>query len=171
MKGFTLVELMIVMLIFSIILGAVFAVMNIGKTSWHLGDAQVEMQQEARKGMDWMTKELRQSGSSAIIGVPADGNFYSTITFRVPDEDGIDANGNIDWGNQISYSLGGLNGQQLLRTVGGESTVLANRVVNLQFGRQVATPNIVEITLQSQKTAIPGHLMSATLNSQIRFRN
>ena len=171
MKGFTLVELMIVMLIFSIILGAMFAVMNMGKASWHSGDTQIQVQQEARKGMDRIVKELRQTGTSTIIGVPPDGNLYNTITFRIPDEDGIDANGNIEWGNQIAYSLGGLNGQQLLRTEGEGLEVLANRVVNLQFRRQATTPNIVEITLQSQKTTIPGHLISATLNSQIRVRN
>lgn len=169
--GFTLIELMIVMLIFSIILGAMFAVMNMGKASWHSGDTQIQVQQEARKGMDRIVKELRQTGTSTIIGVPADGNLYNTITFRIPDEDGIDANGNIEWGNQIAYSLGGLNGQQLLRTEGEGLEVLANRVVNLQFRRQATTPNIVEITLQSQKTTIPGHLISATLNSQIRARN
>lgn len=176
MKGFTLVELMVVFLIFTIIMGAIFAVLTMGRTSWYSGNTQVEMQQETRRGMDSMVRELRQSGSTTIVGVPADGNFYNSITFRVPqdadgDGDVLDVSGNVEWGNQITYSLGGLGGQQLLRTEGSQVVVLANSIVSLQFRRQAATSNIVEMTLQSQKTTIPGHLIGTTINSEVMLRN
>lgn len=176
MKAFTLIELMIVLLIFTIILGGILTVMTMGRTSWQSGNTQVVVQQEARKGIDKMVRELRQSRPDTIVGVPADDNFYSAITFQIPedadgDNDVIDDSGNIEWGNQISYSLGGLGGQQLLRTEAGQVTVLANNIVSVQVRRQSSTPNIVEMRLQSQKTTIRGHLIEAFLNSQVMMRN
>ena len=176
MKGLTLVELMIVLLIFSIILGAIFAIMNVSRTSWQTGNVQVEMQQETRKGMDRMLSELRQSGQTVITGVPANGASYSSVTFQIPedsDSDGdvTDGSGNIEWSAQITYSLGGLDGEQLLRASGGSSTVLANKITSLQFSRAAGTPNILEISLQAQKNTAQGTTIQSTVNSQVNLRN
>lgn len=173
--GFTLVELMVVVLILLIIIAGIFGVLNVGRQSWYTGGTQVELRQETRKAMDRMVKELRQS-ETAVISVPADDSWYNTITFQVPEDtdgdgDVIDADSNIEWGNQITYSLGGLNNEQVLRTSSGSTAVLANDVVSLQFRRSTATPNIVEISLQAQKDAMPGRTMQADLNSQVSLRN
>jgi len=176
LKGLTLVELMIVLLIFSIILGAIFAIMNVSRTSWQTGNVQVEMQQETRKGMDRMLRELRQSGQTIITGVPANGVSYSSIAFQIPedgDNDGdvTDGSGNIEWSAQITYSLGGLDGEQLLRTSGGSSIVMANKIISLQFSRAATTPNILEISLQAQKNTAQGTTIQSNLNSQANLRN
>lgn len=174
--GFTLVEVMIVLAIFSIVGGAIFATLAIGRTSWQSGNVQVEVQQESRRGINRMVKELRQSGSATIVGVPADGEYHNSIAFQMPEDidgdgDVVDANGNIEWGSQITYSMGGLDGKQLLRSKGGQVEVLANNITNFQFRRQATTPSIIEITLQSQKTTIQGQLIGTTLSTQVRLRN
>lgn len=175
-KGFTLIETMIVLLIFSIILGAIFSTMTIGKLSWYSGDAQVEVQQETRKGLSRMSKELRQSRSSVIQGVPPDGEYHNTIIFKIPEDidgdgDTIDNSGNIEWSNDITYSLGGLNNRQLLRTEEGESTVLANNIALLQFRRGSTTQELLEINLMAEKRTIQGHIIQSTLSSQVELRN
>ncbi len=172
--GFTLLELMVVIFIFSIIMAATFGVLSMGTQSWHTGSTQVELQQETRRAMDWMVKEIRQSAEDAIPSMPNPSLSYNSnsITFRVPDDidgdgDVIDVGGDIEWGNTITYSL---LGNQVQRTSVGVTTVLANRVVNLQFTKAANIP-IIEISLQAQKDAVPGRAMQSTLNSQVTLRN
>ncbi|GAG07732.1 unnamed protein product, partial [marine sediment metagenome] len=63
-SGFTLVEIMIVVVIFSLLIGTIFIVLATGKTSFQIGNVRMELQQDLRRGMDWITAELRQGGSS-----------------------------------------------------------------------------------------------------------
>jgi prepilin-type N-terminal cleavage/methylation domain-containing protein len=206
--GFTLVEIIITVLIFSLLIGVLFTVLTTGKASFQIGDARIELQQDLRRGMDSITEELPQSGASyrpqypmESISVPANGTKYSTITFRIPNdkepfddlngngvydagepfddlngngvyddrdvvEAMIDADGNIEWGNQITYSL---NGRQLLRN--SDPKPLANNIISLQFSRQSSTPNIVEIALQSEKKTVKGNIINLDLNFQLKLRN
>lgn len=167
--GLTLVEIIITLFILLLLIGAILTVLTTGRISWQIGDVRIELQQELRKGMDWITEELRQGGSSTISDVPADGSWYDTITFRKP-EGVID--GNIVWEDEeIQYLLGGLNGRQLLRKVGDEERVLANNILSFQVRRKPLTPDIVEIALQSEKRTIRGHLIELDLNFQLKLRN
>ena len=170
-NGFTLVELMVVMVIFSMIVAAIFGVLSAGRQSWHAGSMQLQLQQETRKAMDWMVRELRQSGQATIAGLPADGNPYAAITFQK--SQGWDSvSGTINWGNQIQYSHGGLDldsdgdQDQLLRIAGAQTEVLANNIEVLQFRRPAGSPIIVVISLQAQSQT-----MQSTLNSQVTLRN
>lgn len=182
--GFTLVELIVVIFIFSIIMAAIFAVLSMGRQSWHTGSTQVDLQQETRRGMDRMVKELRQSGQTKLFTIiggvtapfPANNTPYNTIIFQKAQ--GWDSvNDVINWGNQITYSLAG---NQAQRASAGSTTILANKVATLEFKRSpdnLMTPdidesNIVEITLQARKDALPGgRTMQSTLNSQVTLRN
>lgn len=167
--GFTLIEIMITVFIFLLLVGALFTILITGKTSWQVGNVRIELQQELRKGMDWITEELRQSGSSAISNVPANGTAYPTISFRIPA--GV-TNGNIVWeSDEIQYLLGGLNNRQLLRQVGSEQRVLANNIISLEFSRQSLTSNIVEIALETDKMTVRGHLVELDLDFQVKLRN
>ncbi len=90
--GFTLVELMVVIVIFLIIFAAIYGVLSMGWQSWHTGNTHVELQQETRKAMDKMVMELRESGSG-YVSITGGG---SVITFQVPvdwDNEGIDLDG------------------------------------------------------------------------------
>jgi len=199
-KGFTLIELMVVIFIFSVIMAATFGVLSIGRQSWHTGSTQVELQQETRRAMDRMVRELRESGSTHI-SIPVGG---SSITFQVPidedtidttvDDDVLDVNGNIEWGaggslgRSIQYLLGGLNNRQLLRRVlngyptgvqVGADVILANNIRSdspppnaLMFvGSPAGNPTVISIEVSAQKDAVPGRQMQSTLNSQVTLRN
>lgn len=172
-KGFTLIEMMVVLAIFLIIGTAMFATLHMGRKSWQMGDIQVEIQQEVRRGMSSMVKELRQSWPAVIVGLPTGGIPYDAITFRIPediDNDGdvIDAHGNIESGSQITYSL---VSEQLLRSkVGVPARVLANNIQSLQFTRSGSGGKIA-ITLIAEKDTIFQHTLTAALTSQVTLRN
>lgn len=167
--GFTLVEIMIVVVIFTLLIGTIFTVLATGKTSFQIGNVRIELQQDLRRGMDWITEELRQSGSSTISGVPANGSWYDTITFRIPV--GV-SGGNIVWEtDEIQYLLGGLNNRQLLRKVDSDEKVLANNIISLEFSRQSLSSGIVEIALEAEKETVKGHLVEVDLDFKIKLRN
>lgn len=167
-KALTLTEVVITIFIFLIICSVIFAILASGKNAWQVAEARIALQQELRKSIDVFVKELRQAGSSAIIGVPADDNWYDVIIFRMP-EDVI--GGSVAWGSQIQYSLGGLNGKQLLRDQDGEQKVIANNIILFQVRRKAANPNIVEVVLRSDKTTIRGTLIEADLDISVKIRN
>lgn len=62
--GFTLVELMIVGVLLVILGGAFVTTFLSGQTSYFAADANIQIQQEARRAFDFMTHELRQSGTT-----------------------------------------------------------------------------------------------------------
>jgi len=170
-KGFTLIEIAIVVFLFSTIFAALFSVLASAKNSLNAGESQVGVQQACRNGLDAMIKELRQAGVSTIPNVPADGINYNTITFQIPAV--ISATG-ITWSNSINYALGGLNGRQLVRLESGNQKVMANNISALSFNRSAANPNVVNISITAQKNTFPGFTArqsAITLVSQVKLRN
>lgn len=174
MKGFTLVEIMISLLIFSLIFMATFMVLSGGQSSWYIGDAKIQLNQELRRPLLTMNRELRQTRSSEIIGVPADDNFYTSITFRIPEDvdvdgDVIDALGNIEWSGNINYSLNASN--QIVRSSPSGTSILANNVSGLQFMRPSGSPNTIDINISVQKTTTLGRNLQAGITSSVKMRN
>lgn len=89
LRGFTLIELMVVIAIFTVILGASYALMSSGKMIWYSGDVKVELQQDLRQAMDDMSFEISES-SPTRIAIAAGGN---SITLQTP----VDENGSGTW--------------------------------------------------------------------------
>lgn len=174
MKGFTLIEILVATFIFSLIFMAVFMVLAGGRDSFFTGDAAIEIHQEIRKVLLTMDKELRQSRSSEITGVPADNNFYPSITFKVPEDldgdgDVIDASGNIEWSNDITYALNA--NSQIIRMTSTGTSVTANSISNLQFMRASGNPDIVQVNISTQKTTSLGRTLNDTFTYLIKMRN
>ena len=114
-SAFSLIELMIVTLIFTIIIGAAYSMMTTGTTNWHSGSVKIELQEDGRQVVTMMANELSESAFDKIT-IGAGG---TSITFQVPvdetagadrwedtDADGIDdfflensmVAGNVQWG-------------------------------------------------------------------------
>jgi len=168
-RGFSLVESLVTMLIFSVIVAGIYATALAGDSSWQANKVRIELQQELRKGMEWMIYDLRQSGDSSITNVPADDNWYTTITFRTPA--GVTA-GSLSWNlSTVQFALGGADSNQLQRIDGAGTKVIAQDIQSLQFRRQAATPNILEVAMTAQQNTIKGTPVDHQLNFEIQLRN
>jgi prepilin-type N-terminal cleavage/methylation domain-containing protein len=68
-RGFTLAELLVVSAVLGIIMLGILAIQRSGLTAYQVGAARVEVQQNARAGLDTMLNEVRSA--LAITAVPA----------------------------------------------------------------------------------------------------
>ncbi|HAJ57807.1 MAG TPA: hypothetical protein DCL35_08640 [Candidatus Omnitrophica bacterium] len=165
-KGFTLIEVLVVVLLSSVIFSALFMVMSSGRTTWYEAETQIALQQELRKAMRQITDDMRQSGMSQI-SIPADSVAYSSISFNV--SEGAGGSGSIDW-SPIPINMS-LSGGQIIRADGSTTRVLANNITALGFVRLFTSPKIVRINMTAQKTSTFGRVLNATLDSAIALRN
>lgn len=161
-KGFTLVEIMLVVAIMGIILIGLFGVMAQGESSWKDGTTRLQCLAEARRALDVIQRELRTSGSSTISGLPADGAWYDTITFkRCIGISGSSA----QFGSDITYTFA--NSQILSNT----TRVLANDISYLGFSRDASNLSLIKIRVTASRTTYQGRLHSTTLNGIVKMRN
>ena len=105
---------------------------------------------------------------STISGVPADGSWYNSITFRVPQ---TVTDGYLVFGPAIQYVLGGTNNKQLLRKTGGTEKVIANNIVSFQVRRQYASRRMVEIAIEAEKKSPSNQVITLDADFKIELRN
>lgn len=167
-KGFSLAEMCVVVLISVFLLGGMYTILITGNNAWEIARDRTELHQYLRTALDWMRKDLRQAGSSTVSGVPADGAWHTSITFQIPANV---VSGSVVWSSNIQYAIGGTGSQQLIRTIGAQQRVIAQRFNLLRFRRQVSTPNVIEISAQVQKNTPQHGLVSMTRTTQVVIRN
>lgn len=143
MKGFTFIEILIVIAIFGLITAGLFSVLIVADLSWHEDMSRVDLEQEARRAMDGMVRELRQSKTSNIT--ISNGN--QTIEFAIP----VNITSSpVTYSENITYSLNTTN-HMIVRTIGGTDSVTIGSYINyLNFNN--TTSNIIEISLNTKKT-------------------
>ena len=172
MRGFTLLETLTAVSIFTLLSLAIFAVMDLGRASWFTGSASVEVHQEMIKSFMIMEKEIRETRPAEIsLTSGTSGQF---ITLKIPqdidaDGDVLDASGNIEWSGNITYALNSSN--QITRTVSGASSVIANNIISLQFTRPVSSVDIVQVDVTARKTSVTGRQFQETGQIVIKMRN
>jgi prepilin-type N-terminal cleavage/methylation domain-containing protein len=172
MKGFTLLEILVAVSIFTLLSLAIFAVMDLGRDSWFTGSAVTETHQEITKSFMIMEKEIRETRAAEID--LTSGTSAPSITLKVPqdidaDGDVLDALGRIEWSGNITYALNASN--QITRTASGATSVIANNIVSLQFTRPVASPDIVQVDVAARKTSFTGRQFQETGQIVIKMRN
>jgi len=172
MKGFTLIEVMVGVVILLLLILAAFAVMDVGRGAWFTGDVSVALRQEVIKAFARMERELngtRPAQISLRIGTSS-----PSLTFEIPQDingDGtiLDAQGNVEWSGNIVYALNGSN--QITRTASGKTSVLANNIVNLQFSRPASPVNLLQIDITAQKVSSTGRTVQDAGQIIIKMRN
>ena len=181
--GFSLVEVLIVSVMAAGICLVLASVIRMNLRGWQARENQMAVSYELRRGIHAMARELARTRSDQLevpgVGaMPANGNFYNSLRFRIPqDVDGngsvLDGAGAVEWSpNQITYALGGSGGLEVRRTQGAAGSTLAYGVTGLRFRRQAATPLVVEMSLTVQKGAVSGgFVQQADLSTRIRLRN
>ena len=175
-KGFTLIETFVSLLIFTIVAAGVFLLMTSGTKTWYSSDAQIELQDELRLAMSQIVNDLKLSSppklytdATLLQPFPNDGNPYGSIAFFI--DEGVDVSGVIIWSLQpISYTL---SGNQILRSDGTNTTVVANKITGMNFTRPrpASFTNVVQIGLSAQKTTQQGQTLNASLISSVSVRN
>jgi prepilin-type N-terminal cleavage/methylation domain-containing protein len=170
-QGMTMAEVLISAIIFSVVLAACYALLIAGSDSWETNEAKIELQQELRKAVDWIAQDLRQAGSVSITNVPADGAWYTLITFRKAS--GV-SGGSVVWDTDATkYSLGGTDSAQLQRQVGSQTPrVIAQNFQSLQFRRQSASADVVDVAMQAQKKTPRGKNLTgkAAIQEDLSFK-
>lgn len=184
--GLSLVELMITIAIMTVIGGMLAYFLVMGAAAWHTGDAEIQANQESRKGMMSMVRELRQAQEGNIRttagALYADNIIYNNINFAIisdtdGDGDTVSAGGALEWSAPISYYV---TGTQLLRLQNNAVRVLANNVTGVQFMILVVPDpdnpmqdsySILTITLQTRVTSTEGRQIQSSLTSSAKIRN
>lgn len=181
------------MAVFSIMIASVFSIMTIGRSSYYQGGTAVDVQQEARKAVDKMVRELRESGSQKQNLPTISPYTANEITFQV--STGVDASGEIIWGATTSWAdsttaVAGyairyyLSNNKLYRSilnsypsgsVVGTDTIMANNIQSLTFTGNAAPATTVYTSVVAQKTVLQGGAtprnLQFTLSSKAALRN
>ena len=150
MKGFTLVETMISMLILSVVLLGVYGVLNTGQKVCAKDFVLLEVQEQARNAMARIVKDVRQSSAATITVISASNH---RLTFTIPSATGV------------QYYL---NGTNLVREFpAGTMVNVASNIGLLTFTQ---TGTILQIQVRADK-AFFSSTTSFSLVEKVRLRN
>jgi len=171
MKGLTILETLVSILIFAIVAVALGLAVVAGKNSLFTNDIPTQLRQNLLFAILTMNQELRQTAPAKTnLGANLSRN---TITFQIPNDnngDGsvVDTIGNIEWGTNITYARN--NANALTRTQGGITSVISSNISALQFTRPAGEDNILQIDITAQRANTTGNWQD-TEQAIIKMRN
>jgi prepilin-type N-terminal cleavage/methylation domain-containing protein len=155
-RGFTLTEVLIVSTISMLIMGALYGVSSVCRSSLQVGQAYLDLQRQAARAMDRMARELYMTESATVSVLAPGASSGDRLILQIPTVSPVtgsiyDINDNINWGDslvsgqQIMYlvpNTGGPNDGRLVRrildaagnpVVGTADTILADYITNITF--------------------------------------
>lgn len=151
MRAFTIVELLVAVLIFSLILGGIFGIVHVADKSWDSTLGMLGLVQEIRQGMDGMTREARQSSfSQAAVSMGG-----ARLDFFTPGSNSV-----------ISYYV--QNNQLIREYPAGTTKVLANHINQINF---ISSASMLQIQVTANKTTIGNRALSISSVQQVKWRN
>lgn len=147
--GFSLIELMVVVLILGLITIGLVTFFSGGMRSWISGQNQLQAQREARQAMDRMVREIRE-GNSYVLGVGNDSITisYPTSFFKDP----------------VTYKL---SGDEIEREVNSVSNFLIKNVKKFFLDDIDASKVQIIMEIDVDNDDKP----DITLNSDVNLRN
>jgi prepilin-type N-terminal cleavage/methylation domain-containing protein len=148
-KGFSLIEMMVVVCILGLIILGLVTFFTGGARSWISGQSQLEAQRNARQAMDIMVREIRE-GKSVSSGTP------TSITVNIP------ALGS-DPAGSVTYTWAGTPGSPINR----EGNPLIDNVKTVSF--LSTDPSKVHIILEVDVDADGNP--DITLDTDVNLRN
>lgn len=197
-RGFSLIELMVVLGIFTLIIGVGLALVSTGRLSVDVGEAKIQAEQEARLSLDKISRELRLSRASkirisdTISFTGAETRPGAVINFQIPigsyaEQLDLTDDHMLKWGAEragvpdperwvIAYSLNP-DTDQLIRTTydrdhpaDAQTQVIASNITALSFDRSDISSSLITITITgSVRTAHDP--IEQSLTSHIKLRN
>lgn len=143
-KGFSLIEMMVVVAIIGLIVLGLVTFFTGGARSWVAGQSQLEAQRNARQAMDRMVKEIRE-GDSIASGSNATSITVNYLTLGK---------------SSVTYSLSD-------NTISRESSPLIDNVKTLKFTYPDASKVHILLEVNVDNDENP----DITLNTDINLRN
>ena len=140
-KGFSLIEMMVVVVILGLIVLGLVTFFTGGAKSWVAGQSQLEAQRNARQAMDIMVREIREASE---VTTKDD----TKIIFDTP------------WVTGITYEL-------LSNTINRNNIPLINNVSNLDFEYPSLSKVHILLEVDIDKDDNP----DITLNTDVNLRN
>lgn len=125
MKGFTLVEVLVSAAILAILAGGVYGVLNAGNIMYYNDMGLLELQQNARQGMEAMINELREASNIQITVLDSNSD---RIVFSSYKGIGIQYYRDV---NDINSD--GIVNQAIREDPLGSRRILANNITKLKF--------------------------------------
>ncbi len=188
-RGFTLVEMLVALAMFSIIVAAVGTVLVPLRRSYTTQEVAAGAQQTTRLAVDFMLNDIRLAGldpiGEASAGIEDASALLMQFTIdRAPQ--GGEANGEIDEGEfeRLTYAWDAPNQRLRLTydagTASSDTETLVDNVSNLRFTYfdedDVETTNVndirtVAITMTVEEPAGRDGMISRTYNTRVRCRN
>lgn len=171
-KGYTLIEMLVVLAIVSLLFSAVFGALTASNTSFNTVSTRQAIENQARQGLDNMLRELYETSGGRVVF--SGGN--SVITFKLPV--GFDGTGNLLWGAEgvqdykISYLID--NKQLVRRVLNSFDNMISQKVltVDVQSLNFALSPTmLLTVTLVIQKNIIGGGNVTHSVSSKLAFRN
>lgn len=153
-KAFTLLELMVSILIMTVMVFAIYSVLNIAGAYFPTDTALLDLQQQARQTIEIITKESREASLSSISIAPIDVN-NDVLMFSTPSKNGV------------SYYVNPANRQLIRQYPAGTMRVVANSISSLKFS---LTGNLLVMTVQTQRNA-QQKTLTFQLKGRVRVRN
>lgn len=183
-KGFSLIEVLVSMLLLGIIMSALFIALNIGESGNSISGVKVEMQAATRNLMDWIARDIRGVIGSEIaqaVNTPS-GTHLKFNLWQWSDAsntwyitgDYIDYNYDPVF-DRITRSL--ISGGNVMQTW-NFSDIVENPFYTtyndttkefVEYDFEITKKLIVLISMQ--RTAIGGRVITTTLREELKIRN
>lgn len=165
MKGFTLIEVLVTCLIFSLIIGGIYGVMNLTKINYDTNLVSLNLQRQARQGMNLLSREIRQASWASINIEPPDpevpGDLSHSIRFNTPEE------------NDVNYSVQFSEQTALWQLKRNTDKVIANDIRELNLYQDLPK-KLLNITMLASKTFFlfgKERIVTFSLTQQVEVRN
>lgn len=188
-QGFTLTELIVVIGIVSLVMGAMLTFLITSRSAADFSEARLRATEYAQRAMAQIVKELRLSNPSKVrithnMGWIPEARPGEVINFQIPV--GIYGTLDLDYGNWlkwgtedteghfIAYSVNG-NSQLLRSTYGATdasdavSRVITPHISSMTFNRTDSNSDLIHIVITAQMQS--PRPISYTLESDVKLRN
>ena len=151
--GFSMVEMLVVVAVFTMIMAGLFTTLVTGNTLWRSSEDAVAIQRDARNALWQMTKDMRK-GSGAVV---TQSSGSTAVSFTHP----TDGNVTYTWANS------GANANKLIRQTATVSRTLANYISTLTFTNQT-TSMLISMTVT--RSSQPGPSQNLTMSQEVAYR-
>lgn len=105
--GFTLVEVLAALLLYTVLIGSVFSLYLFGVNAYQTGAARLDLQQNVRLAVDFISRELRYANELEIVSAEEIRYRYpgepARYTLKYKNSEIVHLRGNVE--NKVAYSI------------------------------------------------------------------